>query len=595
MFPKNTERTFIMKHILKYVLALILCILALAILTACGDPDENQKAAYDGIIAEYTNLLTARQNGDDLTPPKTDGMKEEKAAIAEALYGIVADQKVETLADLGYGFKDMDGNGTPELILLNRYTSIRAVFTIANRKPVLLEANYGEGTSFLFAPNNRFFMTRETVVDNIGDYRYYTCHVEGDHMVYDAVYGEVFDREKKETLEFYHMVDGNRTVVDRDTFMDELYREYSMTRGTSYGDIVKLFAPYIHYPLGEKVSTENLPVADFSSYEAIRETYKAISTCLDGRLVGNAWLMGEYDDLFSYPDDRSFEYYSQLLYTAYQGGYNEGYDEIDLNGDGVDELVILNEDYIIKAIFTMKNGKPVMLDALTHERGWLDSEGFIHVDREDEDMLEYSLYELTADGDYNLIYSILVAQYGKYYLTKEGKTEMITSERFKEIYNDEYCVYTAPFEANEYNRAVSGLTYTPLTPPAEDPVRNAVTKRWYKGAWLNEIPVDADSAYGAIYMSFENVTETQMDVRVTYTYAVYYPDPNNQYHSLEEITESDLNFTARLENGVFVFEADGLKGHLEFSQTDLWLVVEESSDKRFPVGYYHLSDYIPGE
>lgn len=587
-----------MKRILAALVGVLLCAVAFLACTSCGTPDlsyEGQKAAYDGVIAEYTAMLKAKQNGEELTPPKTDGMKEEKAAIAEALYGIVADQKVETLADLGYGFKDMDGNGTPELILLNRYTSIRAVFTIANRKPVLLEANYGEGTSFLFAPNNRFFMTRETATDNVEDYRYYTCHVEGDHMVYDAVYGEVFDREKKETLEFYHMVDGNRTVVDRETFMDELYREYSMTRGTSYGDIVKLFAPYIHYPLGEKVSTENLPVADFSSYEAIRETYKAISTCLDGRLVGNAWLMGEYDDLFSYPDDRSFEYYSQLLYTAYRGGFNEGYDEIDLNGDGVDELVLMNEDYIIKAIFTIKNGKPVMLDALTHEEGWLDSEGFIHVDREDEDVLEYSLYELTADGDYNLIYSILVAQYGKYYLTKEGKTEMITSERFKEIYNDEYCVYTAPFEANEYNRAVSGLTYTPLTPPAEDPVRNAVTKRWYKGAWLNEIPVDADSAYGALYMSFENVTETQMDVRVTYTYAVYYPDPNNQYHSLEEITESDLDFTARLENGVFVFEADGLKGHLEFSQTDLWLVVEESSDKRFPVGYHHLSDYIPGE
>lgn len=587
-----------MKRILAALVGVLLCAVALLACTSCGTPDlsyEEQKSAYDGIIAEYTALLTAKQNGEELPEPDTTGMKEEEAAIAIALHGIVADQKAETLADLGYGFKDMDGNGTPELILLNRYTSIRAVFTIANRKPVLLEANYGEGTSFLFAPNNRFFMTRETATDNVEDYRYYTCHVEGDHMVYDAVYGEVFDREKKETLEFYHMVDGNRTVVDRYTFMDELYREYSMTRGTSYGDTVKLFAPYIHYPLGEKVSTENLPVADFSSYEAIRETYKAISTCLDGRLVGNAWLMGEYDDLFSYPDDRSFEYYSQLLYTAYQGGYNEGYDEIDLNGDGVDELVILNEDYIIKAIFTMKNGTPVMLDALTHESGWLDSEGFIHVDREDEDVLEYSLYELTADGDYNLIYSILVAQYGKYYLTKEGKTEMITSERFKEIYNDEYCVYTAPFEANEYNRAVSGLTYTPLTPPAEDPVRNAVTKRWYKGAWLNEIPVDADSAYGGIYMSFENVTETQMDVHVTYKYAVYYPDPDNKYHSLEEITESDLNFTARLENGAFVFEADGLKGHLEFSQTDLWLVVEESSDKRFPVGYHHLSDYIPGE
>ena len=589
-----------MKHVLKYASALILCIIALSAFTACGDPDKNyekQKTAYDGIIAEYTALLKAKQNGEELTPPDTKGMSEEEAATLEALYGIVDSQDMEKIGDLGYGFKDMDGNGTPELILLTRYTSIRAVFTIANRKPVLLEANYGEGAVFLFATKNRFFMERSTVDGSIRDATLYTCHVEGDRMVYDAVYGEVYDQEKKETLELYQMVDGNRTVIDKEAF-NELYRERRQTLDTEYGHTVKLFSPYIHYPLGEKVPTENLPVADFSSYEAIRETYKAISTCLDGNLWGNDWLMGAYDNLFTYPDDRSFEYYSQLLYTAYEGGYNEGYDEIDLNGDGVDELVILNEDYIIKAIFTMKNGKPVMLDALTHERGWLDSEGFIHVDREDEDVLEYSLYELTADGDYNLIYSILLAQYGNYYetnyyLTKEGKTEKITSDRFKEIYNDEYCVYTAPFEANEYNRSVSGLTYTPLTPPAEDPVRNAVTKRWYKGAWLNEIPVDAHSAYGAIYMSFENVTETQMDVHVTYKYAVYYPDPDNQYHSLEDITESNLNFTARLENGVFVFEADGIKGHLEFSPKYLWLVIEESSDKRFPVGYHCYEVYTP--
>ena len=299
-----------MKHILKCVSALILCILALSVLIACGDPDktyEKQKAAYDGIIAKYTALLTAKQNGEELTPPKTDGMKEEEATIAEALYGIVADQKVETLADLGYGFKDMDGNGTPELILLTRYTSIRAVFTLVNRKPVLLEANYGEGAVFLFATKNRFFMERSTVDGSIRDATLYTCHVEGDRMVYDAVYGEVYDQEKKETLELYQMVDGNRTVIDKEAF-NELYRERRQTIDTEYGRTVKLFSPYIHYPLGEKVPTENLPVADFSSYEAIRETYKAISTCLDGNLWGDDWLMGAYDNLFTYPDDRSFEY-----------------------------------------------------------------------------------------------------------------------------------------------------------------------------------------------------------------------------------------------------------------------------------------------
>ena len=587
-----------MKHIVKYTLALFICTLALLGLVACAPSElsyEEQKTAYDGIIEEYTALLTAKQNGEELPVPDTEGMDEGEAAIAIALHGIVADQNAETLADLGYGFKDMDGNGTPELILLSRYTSIRAVFTLAKHKPVLLEANYGKGTAFLFAPKNRFFMKRNTVTDSIEEGLLYTCHVDGEKMVYDAIYGAVYDQEKKEVLERFQMVDGQRTPIDKETY-NELDREYRKTLGTDYGHTVKLFSPYIHYPLGEKVSTENLPVADFSSYEAIRETYKAISTCLEGRLVGNDWLKGAYDDLFSYPDDFSFEYYTQLLYAAYNNAYYEGYDEIDLNGDGKDELVILNEDYTIKAIFTMKKGTPVMLDAFANEVCWLDEEGMIHVDRTDYYELEYSLYEFTKEGDYNLVYSILVAENGNRYLTKDGKTEIISFEDSLTLYYDEYRpFYTEPFGAEEYNRSVSGLTYTPLTPYTEDPMKTAVTKMWRKSATLDKTSGEEYGAYSNTYVTFENATDTGMDVHVKYAYTVLYPDPDREYHSLEKTTESYLDFTAREENGVFAFEADGIKGHLEFRNKNTWLVIEESSDKRFPVGYHRLWEYIPGE
>ena len=585
-----------MKHIVKYTLALFICTLALWAFTACGpsiDDYETQKAAYNDVIEQYTALLTAKQNGEELPTPDTTGMSEGEAAIAIALHGIVADQNAETLADLGYGFKDMDGNGTPELILLTRYTSIRAVFTLVNRKPVLLEANYGKGTAFLFAPKNRFFMKRNTVTDSIEEGLLYTCHVDGEKMVYDAIYGAVYDQEKKEVLERFQMVDGQRTPIDKETY-NELDREYRKTLGTDYGHTVKLFSPYIHYPLGEKVSTENLPVADFSSYEAIRETYKAISTCLEGRLVGNDWLKGAYDDLFSYPDDFSFEYYTQLLYAAYNNAYYEGYDEIDLNGDGKDELVILNEDYTIKAIFTMKKGTPVMLDAFANEVCWLDEEGMIHVDRTDYYELEYSLYEFTKEGDYNLVYSILVAENGNRYLTKDGKTEIISFEDSLTLYYDEYRpFYTEPFGAEEYNRSVSGLTYTPLTPYTEDPMKTAVTKMWRKSATLDKTSGEEYGAYSNTYVTFENATDTGMDVHVKYAYTVLYPDPDREYHSLEKTTESYLDFTAREENGVFAFEADGIKGHLEFRNKNTWLVIEESSDKRFPVGYHRLWEYKP--
>jgi hypothetical protein len=436
-------------------------------------------------------------------------------------------------------------------------------------------------------------MKRNTVTDSIEEGLLYTCHVDGEKMVYDASYGAVYDQEKKEVLERFQMVDGQRTPIDKETY-NELDREYRKTLGTDYGHTVKLFSPYIHYPLGEKVSTENLPVADFSSYEAIRETYKAISTCLEGRLVGNDWLKGAYDDLFSYPDDFSFEYYTQLLYAAYNNAYYEGYDEIDLNGDGKDELVILNEDYTIKAIFTMKKGTPVMLDAFANEVCWLDEEGMIHVDRTDYYELEYSLYEFTKEGDYNLVYSILVAENGNRYLTKDGKTEIISFEDSLTLYYDEYRpFYTEPFGAEEYNRSVSGLTYTPLTPPTEDPMKTAVTKMWRKSATLDKTSGKEFGAWSNTYLTFDTVTDTQMNLHIRYEFSFHYPDPDRENYLLVDTTESQLDITATIQDGVLVFDGGGIKGHIEFGQKYLWLVIEEGNDERFPVGYHRLWEYKP--
>ena len=585
-----------MKHIVKYTLALFICTLALLGLVACAPSElsyEEQKTAYDGIIEEYTALLTASLNGEELPVPDTKDMDEREAAIAETLYGVVAAGKGgEAAKNMGYGFQDMDGNGTPELILLSKYTAIRAIFTLSDGKPLLLEANYGAGGSWVFATDHRFFIMRSTETDGVEEGTVYVCRVDGDKMVYDTVYGQVYDRNKKETLSFYQMVDGRRTAIDRDTY-EELDREFKQTLGVGYNDTSKLLAPYVHLPLEEKVSTENRPVADFSSYEAIRETYKAISTCLEN-FNSSKWFQGEYDNLFAFPDDDSYVYYNRLLYAAYHSAYGEGYDEIDLNGDGKDELVILNEDYTIKAIFTMKKGTPVMLDAFANEVCWLDEEGMIHVDRTDYYELEYSLYEFTKEGDYNLVYSILVAENGNRYLTKDGKTEIISFEDSLTLYYDEYRpFYTEPFGAEEYNRSVSGLTYTPLTPYTEDPMKTAVTKMWRKSATLDKTSGKEFGAWSNTCLTFDTVTDTQMNLHIRYEFSFHYPDPDRENNLLVDTTESQLDITATIQDGVLVFDGCGIKGHIEFGQKYLWLVIEEGNDERFPVGYHRLWEYKP--
>jgi len=576
---------------MKKILSALLCLLMLFTATACKqtppEPEltyEEQKALYDGIIAQYTDLLTAKHNGDDLPALNTDGMDEREAAIAAAIHGIVAPIKnAESAERLGYGYRDLDKNGTPELLLLSKYHDIRAIFTILDRQPILLEA-LGNGLhQIYFAGRNRFFMARKTVGEQTQENINYICHVDGDQMVYDAVYGKVWNLESKECIETFQTVNGSRVSIDDEAFYD-LNREYEKILLAGGYDYSQLFTLLRFFLLVQKLEHENLPVADFSNYAAIRQTYRAISTCLES-FDTYAWSTGDYAHLFATADDTAFEYYIRLLYSAYHWQDRAGYDEIDLNGDGQDELVLMDENYNIKAIFTQKNGKPVLIDAFARETCWLDDQGLIHVNREDYYELEYSLYEFTKDGDYRLVYSILVDEKGNRYLTKDGKTERMTYEASMELYYDDYCRYSEPFDPNEQTRNASDLTFTPLTQPTEDFARVAAGKTWHKHASLEET-TGKDFAWSNIYVTFENVTDTQMDVNFKYEFTFMYPDPEKEHYLASDTTESFLKVTASAENGAFIFEGDGVKGRLEFGQTYLWIVIEESTDQRFPVGFH---------
>ncbi len=550
---------------------------------------EEQKTLYKDIISQYTVLLTAKHNGEELSAPDTANMTSREIAIAEALYGIVdACNTAEATENLGYGYKDLDENGTPELILLSKYLGVRAVFTISEDLPILLEACYDVSSSISFATQSRLLLKRQTVTDHIEEDIFYTCHVDGDKMIYDVVYGVVYDQQKMEALENFRITDGKRTPIDDHTFL-ALNREYKKASQPSYINVAKFEAPRIHFPLADSTIDPNLPVADFSDYAAIRKTYLAISTCIEEFNIIE-WTYGKYDNLFSFPNDSSFEYYTKLLFIAYHDNNDLGYDEIDLNGDGLDELVLMDEDYRIKAIFTQKDGIPVLVDAFvySYHTCWLDSDGLIHVDRESYEELEYSLYEFTKDGEYNLHYSLFVDNYGRY-LTKDGKIEQITFEESLEIRYNDYVCYSEPFTPNEHTRSVSELTYTALTEATEDIINAAADKIWHKYASLEKTTgMDARSS---TYVTFENVTDTQMDMSVKYAFTFSYPDPNRDHYYLDDTTESALSFTLLKKDGDYVFDENGMKGRVEFGQKYLWITIEESLDERFPAGCYCYSRY----
>ena len=582
---------------MRRILAVLLCGVLLFSMVGCGDTPgapktyEEQKALYGDVIARYTSLLNEKHDGKELTAPNTEEMDERQAAIAEALYGIVdACADGEAAERLGYGYKDLDGNGVPELILLTQHTVVRAIFTLSEEKHLLLEAAYGKDNYCYFALRNRFILSWNVMGEEIAETTYYTCRVEGDKMVYDKIYGTVYDLTEKDIVERFMLSDGKRTSIDKDTF-NKLHWEHSQALGPGSGDVFKYMAPRIHLPLAEAVPDEGLPAADFSDYAAILGTYKAISGCLED-FQTLEWVKGSYDDLFSFPDDRSFEYYTRLLYATYHGGSRMGYDEIDLNGDGRDELVLLNPNYDINAIFTMKNEVPELLyAAFDSETCWLDEEGLIHVDREEYYELEYSLYRFTKEGDFSRVYSLLLDGSGTRFLIQNSKTQEISFEKSMEIYND-YCRYEEPFETTEQTRMVSNLTYTPLFEETEDPAIGAMEKTWYKNAKL-EKTTGKNLANSITYLTFEKLTDTQVKVNFKYTFIYYYPDPDRENYMKEDATESSLEVTGDMENGVLRFEGNGVTGRIEFLPGYTWLIIEESTDERFPVGYHCCTEYIP--
>ena len=188
-------------------------------------------------------------------------------------------------------------------------------------------------------------------------------------------------------------------------------------------------------------------------------------------------------------EEKEKELFSELLnyeYLQYPGRGKEdyssphyklscGYALKDLNGDGVAELVLLNDDYTVIAIFSVVDGEPVLLDSYSPRRMcWIGGNGLLRVTyKEDyyitrvynivggspqsELVLEYALEEYySSNGD-------LIK---KYYKRENGKNyEEITEAEYNAL-KKQYGDYLGESGA-EATRKYSGLKFTSLFSEAE--------------------------------------------------------------------------------------------------------------------------------
>ena len=173
--------------------------------------------------------------------------------------------------------------------------------------------------------------------------------------------------------------------------------------------------------------------------------------------------------------------------------YSCGYALKDLNGDGVDELVLLNNEYHVIAVFSYADGKPVLLgNYKSRDRCWIDGEGLLHENGSNgADLSTNAIYKI-ADGGRELE---LIVEFGtnghewvgdvaytKYYKLVDGERVDISEEEWSELHT-RYGKYLGYYAGAEATREHSGLCFTSLYTEAE------IAMEMYRAVLENKIEV----------------------------------------------------------------------------------------------------------
>ena len=566
-----------MKRILCILLAAILLLPALC---ACGGmTPEQQKEAYTPIIEQYTALLTAKQNGETLTPPDTTGMSEEEAAISEAVYTAVNINNFPE--DMAYTYWDMDGNGTLELLLMTSPPILKAVFTLDGETPVLL-GHADENVMWYYSTKGELIRIHEALEEEQGNNTLTYARVAGTALTEDTAFGVTYEIKdgKRTIIGYYEMADGEKQTIDKERY-DSLTKVYNALWDDANLYENKLNTPCMFFPLAE--GDETPPPADFSTYEAVKSTFKEMLAYLPR--VNAKWPTGKLDACFTYDSDEEFRVYNYLmlmarLYTPDKGTFSPvlpnngekayGYCEADINGDGIDELLLMTDDYSVFSIFTTVKGKVVYMEDYAYfARKWgvgsMDENGRIYSIKATTDGLgrERAIFTFAPDGKLTKtlhIKEVFMSENDGYFKFENGEQIRLTEEEYRTLKEDYDKLDSSRYgSGGESVRNCTDITFTPL----------------FEIPSATHIPTDDPWAPMGLsdVRSLDLIQVGDETVSFTFNWAEYNEE------GYKESTGQLQDVTATLTDGKYVFEKNGVTGYLEFGVYKIWLVVESSEDE----------------
>ena len=344
----------------------------------CGvkDPDwptDGGRSLYNEIVAKYKYLVLFKSQKTEL-PPRGDS--EDEPFYMDALYEVVG--HYDPAKNFGYSYKDINDDGYDELFLIENTNRLYAMFTVKEKAPVLV-TTFQSGMGYLQNNGTVFFNTKN-------GYKFLGNHITRlvDGKLVGIVYGwEDPDDDISNSNDIYYYIseDGTRAELTKEDY-DVIKNEYiyyweNPTRLTKLSNLV--FNPAL-------IATGTPTIkAAFSTYDAIIKTFGNMhSLAVEGKWNRSKWIGGAYDEGMIFRSEADFVLYNKL-FAAYFLVTKEkiatvGSAKKDLNGDGVEELILLDGNFNIFAIFTQVDGEVVLLDSYNDLRtAFIDADGLIHV------------------------------------------------------------------------------------------------------------------------------------------------------------------------------------------------------------------------
>lgn len=232
----------------------------------------------------------------------------------------------------------------------------------------------------------------------------------------------------------------------------------------------------------DEITSDNPSQENVADYSKILNMYRSIIEILPN-YVDSKEAMDNCCAELGIVDEKEKELFEEIFGSTFDFKNSPpyklscGYAMKDINGDGVDELVLLNNEYYIMAIFSYADGKPVLLgNYMPRGSCWIDGDGLLHENGSGgADHSTNAIYKI-ADGGKELE---LIVEYGTnghewiedvaytiYYKLVDGEKTVITEAEYRNL-DTKYGKYLGSVAGAEATKRHSGLTFTSLYTEAE--------------------------------------------------------------------------------------------------------------------------------